>query len=191
MKKIIGTAFIATLLGVAPLSALPVAAQNAPGGDSLGMSGTTTPGSLDRQDQMFLENAATVGLAQVKLGKLAEEKAQSPEVKQFGQRMVTDHSQADQELKAAAKQERLSVPSRMTSEESTLYSRLSKQSGKDFDRTYMQAMVSDHQKDVVLFRKEAQSGQDPKLKNFAQTTLPTLQQHLQEAQTIDRALGGQ
>jgi putative membrane protein len=139
-------------------------------------------------DQGFVKEAAMGGLAEVELGRLATQKAQSSEVKQFGQRMVDDHSKANDQLKPIAQRENVPVPTQLTGKEKTLYDRLSKLSGAQFDRAYMRAMVDDHRKDVAAFRRESTGGKDMDVKMFASQTLPTLEDHLKMAQTTAAAV---
>lgn len=120
-------------------------------------------------------------MAEVKLGQLAQEKGSSQTVKDFGTRMVADHSKANEELKAVASSKNVTVPDTLNSKDQALYDRLSKLSGPQFDREYMRAMVRDHEQDVAEFRRESQSASDPQVKNFAAKTLPTLEEHLKMA----------
>jgi putative membrane protein len=117
---------------------------------------------------------------------MAEQKAASPRVKQFGQRMVNDHSQANQELQQIARQQNLDLPTQPDSKDRTTEQRLGGMNGAAFDSAYARDMVNDHQQDIAAFRKEADSGTDSALKGFAQKYLPVLQQHLQMAQAMEQ-----
>lgn len=150
---------------------------------------STTTGQLAAADQTFLKEAATGGLMEVELGRLATEKASSAEVKQFGQRMVDDHSKANQQLSTIAQQKSVQIPTELTGKAKADYDRLSKLSGEQFDRAYMQMMVRDHRKDVADFRKQSTSAKDSELKSFASQTLPTLEEHLKMAQQTQSSLG--
>jgi len=156
------------------------------------MSGTSSTASattnLARGDRKFIEEAAKGGMAEVQLGKLAAEKAENPQVKQFGQRMVDDHSKANSQLQQLASTKNVSLPQDIDRSTQREYDRLQKLSGTQFDREYMKHMVSDHKKDVKEFQKEAKSAKDPDVKNFAQTTLPTLEERLRQAQTDQAAV---
>jgi putative membrane protein len=153
-----------------------------------GTASRSASDSLARADRKFIEDAARGGMAEVQLGQLAAQKAQSSEVKQFGQKMVDDHGKANDQLKSIASSKNVTLPTDLDRAHKRDYDRLSKLSGADFDREYMKHMVSDHKKDVSDFRKEAKSGKDTEVKNFASTTLPTLEQHLQMAQQADAAV---
>jgi putative membrane protein len=140
-------------------------------------------------DETFVMKAAHGGMAEVELGKLAVEKAGSEEVKKFGQRMVDDHSKANDELKTLAQNKHITLPTEIDPHEKALHDRLAKLSGASFDRAYMQAMLVDHKKDVNEFRLEAHSGKDADVKSWAAKTLPTLEEHLRLAQSTNRAVG--
>lgn len=130
--------------------------------------------------------AAQGGLAEVQVGQLAQEKAQSPEVKQFGQTLVDDHTQANQELQQIAQQEGITLPAQPSSKEAAEGQKLQSLSGDAFDKTFVKDEVDDHKKDIAEFRREAQSGKDPALKAFAQKTIPVLQKHLQMAESLNK-----
>jgi putative membrane protein len=148
----------------------------------VGLTAGQSMAALSATDRAFAQKAAAGGLAEVALGQLAEQNASSQPVKDFGQRMVTDHSQANQELQQIAQTEHLTLPATPDSKDQSLQKQLSALKGPAFDTAYTGDMVKDHQQDIAEFKREAQSGQDPALKAFAQKTLPVLQQHLQMAQ---------
>src|SRR5436305_8593533 len=123
-------------------------------------------------DELFVRNAAEGSMAEVKLGQLAEEKAQAAEVKNFGKKMVEDHSKALEEIKQLGSKEGINMPTDTSHKDAETYNRLSKLSGPEFDRAYSQEMVKDHQKDISEFKKAETSAQKPDVKQFAQKTLP-------------------
>jgi putative membrane protein len=135
-----------------------------------------------KMDDMFAKKAAAGGMAEVEMGKLAADKATNDDVKAFGKRMVDDHTKAGEQLKQVAKQENIQLPTELSAKDKAEKDRLSKLSGDAFDRAYINHMVMDHKKDVADFQKEANNGQDDAIKNFAQQTLPTLQDHLKQAE---------
>jgi len=140
-------------------------------------------------DQHFVMEAAKGGLAEVELGKLAKDKASSDQVKQFAQRMVDDHSKANDELKSIAQNKNITLPTELDAKDKAVHDRLAKLSGEQFDKAYMQHMLQDHRKDVAAFRTESKSGKDPEVKAFAAKTLPTLEEHLKQAQDTNKAVG--
>jgi putative membrane protein len=135
------------------------------------------------RDAAFAIRAAQGGLAEVQLGKLANQKASDPEIKAFGQKMVADHTQANEKLTAIARKQEITLPSSMDPKDQGVYNKLQKLTGVQFDRTYMKAMTKDHQRDIKQFQKEANKGKDPQIKSFAAETLPILQAHLQLAKS--------
>ena len=111
---------------------------------------------ITMSDNSFVRQAAQANYAEVQLGKLAEEKGTNQLVKDFGQRMVTDHSKANDELKPIAAKDDVALPNKMDLKDQALYNRLSKLSGGQFDRAYIHAMVRDHQSDIAEFRGESE-----------------------------------
>jgi putative membrane protein len=148
--------------------------------NQLNTNGTTLTSS-GSEDIEFMLDAAKGGLAEVELGKLAAERAQSDEVRKFAQRMVDDHTKANEQLKQIAESKSIKLPTEVETKEQALMQRLEKLNGAMFDRTYMNAMVNDHVKDVNEFKREANAGRDPQVKSFATSTLPALEEHLQQA----------
>ncbi|MBR8840202.1 MAG: DUF4142 domain-containing protein [Stigonema ocellatum SAG 48.90 = DSM 106950] len=140
--------------------------------------------SLSSSDRKFITQAAEGGLAEVQLGELASQRGSSDAVKQFGQRMVQDHTQANNQLQQLAAQKNVTLPKGIGKENQKVKQKLSKLSGASFDRAYINDMVQDHTKDVSSFQRQAQQAQDPDLKAFATQTLPILQEHLQMARSI-------
>lgn len=141
-------------------------------------------GAVAQADKSFVMKAAQGGMAEVELGNLAKEKAQSDQVKQFAQRMVDDHGKANDELKSIAQQKGITLPSSLPAKEQQTKDKLSKLSGEQFDHEYMEHMVVDHKKDVSEFRKVSKTAKDNDIKQFASSTLPTLEDHLKQAQQI-------
>lgn len=140
---------------------------------------------LSHGDRKFIDEAAEGGLMEVELGRLASDKASDPAVKQFGERMVRDHSDANKKLMDLAQTKGVTPPGNVKKSDQRNIDKLSKRSGADFDRAYMDMMVKDHKKDVKEFQKEAKS-KDSDVAQFASTTLPTLQEHLQLAQSTQQ-----
>jgi putative membrane protein len=150
-----------------------------------------TSTKMNVEDTHFMKKAAEGNTAEVELGKLAEEKASNQQVKQFGERMVNDHSKANEELQKIAESKGVTLPNTPSAKDKADETRLSKLSGERFDRAYMAEMRKDHTKDVSEFRMESKSAHDPQLKQFAEQTLPTLESHLKEADSIKTTQGSQ
>lgn len=166
--------------GSSPSMSSKGSSSSTTGASSAGSSGS----KLSASDEHFVKKAAEGGMAEVELGQLAQQKAESSDVKQFAQRMVDDHSKANDQLKQLAQQNGVTLPTSLSAKDQADKDRLSKLSGEQFDKAYMHHMVMDHKKDVAEFKKESTSAQDPSVKSFASQTLPTLQSHLQEAQRV-------
>jgi putative membrane protein len=139
-------------------------------------------------DGAFATKAASGGMAEVKLGRLAQDKGTSNAVTDFGKQMEVDHSKANDQLKNVASRNNVALPIDLSAEDRAEYDRLSGMSGSDFDKAYAEAMVKDHQKDIADFKKEATEGKNPDIKTFATQTLPTLQGHLKGAQAMEQSV---
>ena len=139
-------------------------------------------------DSDFAKEAAEGGMMEVKLGQLAQEKGTNDAVKEFGKRMVDDHSAANDKLKSIAGQESVRLPTELNKHDQSTYDKLSKLSGDEFDRAYARDMVKDHQNDVSAFQQEAGDGRDSEIKSFASNTLPTLEDHLKLAKEMMRTV---
>ena len=139
---------------------------------------------VDQKTRDFVNDAATGGMMEVELGNLATQKAKSQRVKDFGRMMVDDHTNANNNLKEIASRKNIDVPAVITDDQKKDMDKLSKKSGADFDKAYVDMMVEDHKKDIAAFKKAAGSVSDNDIKNFATTTLPTLQKHLDSIQSI-------
>jgi putative membrane protein len=144
---------------------------------------------MSSADTTFAMKAAQGGMAEVKLGQLAADKATNPDVKAFGQRMVTDHTKANDDLKSVAQQEGMTLPTDVNAKQQAMYDKLSQMSGAAFDKAYVNDMLKDHEEDVKDFQKEANSGKDDQLKSFASRTLPVLQSHLDSIKQIHSKMG--
>ncbi|HEX3536126.1 MAG TPA: DUF4142 domain-containing protein [Stellaceae bacterium] len=164
----------------------------APGSKSANTTATAVvpQHKLDRTDLDFMKKAAEGGMAEVELGKLAQQNAEDAQVKQFGQRMEQDHSKANQQLTSIAGQKGVQLPKQLDAKDQKELDRLSGLKGPAFDRAYMRMMVQDHDKDLKEFQHETQAAKDPDLQNFAQQTLSVIQQHDQMAHDISRATTG-
>jgi putative membrane protein len=150
-------------------------------------SNMTNSNSNMGQDNFWSE-AAIGGMAEVELGRLASTKAQNSEVKRFAEMMVSDHSKANEELKALAKKKNITLPTALDAEHQSTIQRLQGMSGTEFDRAYVDDMVEDHEADVQAFEKQSTDDSDPDAKAFAAKTLPTLQKHLDAIRAIQARL---
>jgi putative membrane protein len=138
-------------------------------------------------DKKFLKDAALGGITEVELGNLAAQKASNKEVKQFAQKMVDDHSKANDLLKQVAARDSIEIPAELDSKHKSRIDKLSKLSGEQFDKAYVKDQLKDHQNDVRDFSDEAQNGSDPNVKAFASNTLPVLQEHLEMVKNLNKS----
>lgn len=139
-------------------------------------------------DRAFAEQAAQGGATEVALGKLAERKGSVSVVRDFGKRMAGDHSQAGEKLEAAASSDNIGITDQMSPKDQQLYRRLETLSGQAFDHAYARKMLTDHERDVAMFRQESKDGKDPAIKQFASNTLPILEHHLELARMMNDQL---
>jgi len=149
------------------------------------MSATTDTSMADDRD--FVMEAASGGLMEVTLGNLAKTNAASAQVKEFGAMMVTDHTKANNELKAVAAKKNITLPETPMEKQQKHIDELKTKKGADFDKAYVDLMVDDHKEDVSKFQDEANKGNDADVKAFAAKTLPVLQKHLDHIQKIQDA----
>lgn len=135
--------------------------------------------------QAFASQAAVIGKAEIELGQIALKNSKNEAVRKYAERMVKDHGAADKKLKAIATKENLSLPQALDQEHESLKTKLQGMSGDAFDREYVNAMAKGHDKAVALFEAASQQPQMPAdLKQFAVSTLPTLEQHKDMAHSL-------
>ncbi|HEY6466292.1 MAG TPA: DUF4142 domain-containing protein [Candidatus Acidoferrales bacterium] len=166
------------------------------GSSSFGQTSTSTSKSPTRNstmasttaltDSQFAKQAAEGNYAEIKLGQLAAQDGTSKTVQNFGQRMVADHTEAENQLKTAAAKDKITLPTAVSAQDQATYKTLSKLSGQQFDKAYAQDMVKDHKVDIAKFQHEANDGKDTSIKSFASKTLPTLQTHMRMAQQMSQ-----
>lgn len=143
------------------------------------------------EDSDFAIKAAQGGLAEVKMGQLAQGKGTNPAVKTFGNRMVADHTKAGEELKQIASRQSIKLPNELSAPDQDVYVKLLKLDGDAFDKEYARLMVKDHRDDVKEFQEEAKTGRNQYLKDFAGQTLPTLHEHLKLALELAQTVGAE
>lgn len=151
---------------------------------------TTAPAAshrdVSRGDRQFLEKAAAGGMAEVALGNMARERGGSDAVRQFGERMVKDHTAANEKVNRLAVARGVGTPADSERHQRRTMDRLGKLEGAEFDQAFAKAMVADHESTVELFEKQSRRGEDAELKAFATETLPTLRDHLQAARALQQ-----
>ena|ERR1700761_4549012 len=149
---------------------------------------TTTSGktgiAVDKDDAKFAVDAANGGMTEIALSQLAQTQATSSKVKDFAAMMVTDHTKAGDELKGIAKIKNITLPDSVSADSKKAIDDLSKKTGSDFDKAYVNKMVSDHKSTVSMFEDASKKLKDPDLKSFVDKTLPTIKGHLSDITTI-------
>lgn len=176
--------FMAAVAGVSLLVAGILLGRETPSS-----KGSQDPAVNTTTDTQFTREAAGGGMAEVELGQLAQQKGSSEVVKNFGKKMVEDHSQANDKLGSIASEQKIRLAAGLSRQDQATYDRLSSLSGDAFDKAYARDMVSDHVKDVAAFKKEAATGKNDAVRKFAMGTLPTLEMHLKMAREMSRSVG--
>lgn len=149
-----------------------------------GTSGSAT--ALDMGERNFVQDQLKDGSREVELGQLAEKRAASPDVKEFAAMMVQDHTRAGNKLKDVAKKENVELEKDDDARDN--YERLSKLSGGDFDKEYIDLMVKDHKDAVDALQDQANNADHADVKTWAAETLPRVKHHLEVAQQIQDKL---
>lgn len=173
-------------------------AQQQPGMPSTQPGNPTAPGGMagpdtgagsqqSLADQSFVRKALEGGIAEVQLGQLAQQKSQSEDVKEFGRKMVEDHTQLGDQMKPIAQQLGVKEPKEPSKKNKQLMTKLEALSGPQFDEMYIQAMVKDHKQDLKEFKDAAQTTQNANLKQVAQQGAGVISEHLQMIQQIAQA----
>jgi putative membrane protein len=148
------------------------------------LNGIATSNAASPGDQMFVESVFNSDATEVQLGQLAQQKSQSDDVKQFGQRMVINRTKLDEQIKPIADKLEVAKPKEPSKKDKQLIAKLETLSGPQFDEEYIKAVVKDNQRNVKDFKTEAESAQDPNLQQAAKMDAPVLAQHLQAVEQI-------
>jgi putative membrane protein len=153
-----------------------------------GQMGSGQGGTLSSTDRQFMMKAAMMDMAEIQTGRLAVAQGASESVRQFGQRMIDDHTRTSQQLMQMASAAGFTPPQTLDSKHQAVAAKLARLSGAEFDRAYMKQMVKDHQEAVSLYQRQSTRGSMPDLRAFASATLPALREHLTMARSM--AAGG-
>jgi putative membrane protein len=144
------------------------------------------PANQPFNDAEFVKLAATDGMHEVALGKIAENRAKSDAVKQFGEQLVKDHMKANENLKSAAKAANIPVPDKIDAQHQKEIDFFKNYKGTNFDKDFLQHEVKDHTQAVALFTQASKEAKHKEIKDFATTTLPVLQKHLETAKKLNK-----
>src|SRR4051794_11580738 len=170
---------------VAGAAATMALAQSSATANKAGNDTSSEKSMVGGADKSFMMEAAEGGIAEVQLGQMAQQKGSSQEVKDFGRRLEQDHTKANDQLKTIAQQRQVSLPADTDAKHKAAIAKLNGLSGAEFDKVFGQMMVKDHREDIKKFERESNNGMDTDLKNFASSNLPTLKEHLQQAEQIN------
>lgn len=151
----------------------------------MGQASDTMSGKID--DKRFAKDAAVSVMINTELGKLAAQKASRDDIKQFGQKVVDEHTRANDQLKQVASKENIAIPDALDAKHQSQVDKLSKLSGEEFDKAYVKDQLKDLQAEVRDLNAEAQNGGDPNVKAFASSALPTVQQHVELAKNLNKS----
>jgi len=143
------------------------------------------------KDARFLKNAAQGGMAETQLGELGKTKATKKGVKDFAAMIVADHGKANEELKSLASQKGVELPGDIEAGQKMAQSKLERLSGAEFDKEFVEQMITDHKKAIDLFEDAPKDAKDGGVKSFADKTLPTLRGHLQHAEALKKDVGAE
>ncbi|CAA7620739.1 DUF4142 domain-containing protein [Magnetospirillum sp. UT-4] len=169
------------LFGLVLAAALPVAAAAQD-------QSSAAPPALDRADRQFAETAMAGNMAEMRLGKLGEERADTTAVRDFASRMVQDHTQAEQKLTGIATGLGLKEPAELPPDKRRAYDKVSGTAGPAFDRAFMSVMVEDHRQAIGDYQRYSERGANAELKGYASETLPKLQEHMRMAEEVQAGL---
>jgi len=137
-------------------------------------------------DRDFILAAAQGGLTEVKLGELAAKKGTRDDVKAFGAMMVKDHSAINDDLKALAAKEGVTLPASLDAEHQGLVDKLAALTGSAFDDAYVATMIKGHKKDAKAFKAESTATQDADIKSFLDKSIPVVESHLQHVTAMKK-----
>ena len=160
---------------------------NAPTGEEGAAAGTST--RPDRADRKFMDKAAQANLAEIQLGRLAQQNSQDPQVRQFGERMVRDHTQLNDQLMMAAQNMGVTLPTSPSKKDQETMDKLSALNGAAFDKAYARDMVKDHRADIREFEHESKDAHSAQVRELASNALPIIREHLQLAENLPGAPG--
>jgi putative membrane protein len=152
------------------------------------LGGVARAQSNNAADQQFVLRAHSINRGEIELGRMAEQKGTTPEVRSFGERMVKDHTAGLRELEAAAGEAGVPVPSGLLAPQAQLEHQLTGLSGRQFDDSYIQHMVAGHNAAIAAFHEELDNGRSLPLRSYAERMLPLLESHEQGASQAEQQM---
>lgn len=144
---------------------------------------------ISKEDLNFVLKAGPMGLAEVAIGEMARSQSNRPDIQQFAERLIQDHTSNNKQLAVLVQRKGIDAPTGPDLEHQRLHERLSRLRGTDFDKEFVRAQVRDHEQVVALFEREAMDGHDRDLREFAQKSMGLMQSHLQMAREMSSVVG--
>ena len=139
-------------------------------------------------DSEFLVDQAEINLAEIELGKLAQQKSTNPEVKKFGKMLVDEHTKAASEVSALAKDKNFTLPTSLTEDGQEEYKKLNEKTGLDFDKKFVDMMIDGHEKAIDKLQKASKDATDSDVKLWASNNIAGLTAHLEHAKLLKQNL---
>ena len=149
-----------------------------------------TCSDANKDSSKFLSQAMQDGVAEIQVCQLALKQSQNPDVRSFAQRMIQDHTNADNEISQLATKKGINLETSPSAKQKLTYDALAQLSGAAFDKEFMSHNVSDHTEDIKDFQEQSQSGTDADVKSLAAKTLSMLQTHLQLSNQVKDKVKG-
>jgi putative membrane protein len=148
------------------------------------------PAQLSAADKSFLKAAAEDGLFEVEIARLAADHASDSAVKSYAAMLVDQHSATNDKLRQIAASGGVQLPTGVPPDKQKQIDKLSKATGPEFDKQFVQTVgVKDHKDAIDLFEKASKESKSAEVREFASTTLPTLKAHLDAAQKLPKGKG--
>jgi putative membrane protein len=141
-------------------------------------------GEASQADKMFVSRTLQSDMAQVQFGQMTLQKTKNEQVKQLAQKMIVDHSELGDKIKAFAKQLGVEIPTQLSKKDKATMAKLQELSGSEYDQAYIKEMVKDHKKYLSEIQMEGSTGQDEAVKNASSQISQVIAQHLQMIQQI-------
>jgi putative membrane protein len=151
------------------------------------LSAVAQTGASNGADQKFVDMAAQTDMMEAHLGQLAADQAGKQGVKDYGQMLVTDHTNDYQQLSAAATKGGATIPKGLNASSDKMIAPFEKLKGPAFDHRFIREMIVGHTKAIAEYKHEAADGKSDSVKAYASQALPTLEKHLHDAEALEKA----
>tara|TARA_A100001518_G_C1225728_1_gene74146 strand:- start:3865 stop:4380 length:516 start_codon:yes stop_codon:yes gene_type:complete len=145
--------------------------------------------ALAAEGENFVDEASAKGIAEIETAKMALDKGTSEDVKQFAKMMIDDHTKANQELAQLTQAKDLEMSDEATLMDKAKAMILKLRDGENFDEAYANNQVVAHEQTIEMYQDYVEGGENADLKQFAQKTLPKLEEHLKQAKDLQAKHG--